>query len=189
MLARPSLTNAVVNQITSVVFYNEPRNETKAEVEHEVMIQGGITFINYYCCCMPVLPSHMLGMSKWSSAENYQLLASQKTKAGDILRKFRYSYYNGFMKVETHHVSIGHDDKGLFRLVEYFDCAISPWVFVYAVFGLISSMLGKSLQTISAYSYTESFILSAVFTMILLHVMLYLTGVSVWQGGTKGKTS
>jgi hypothetical protein len=65
MLARPFVAKAIVNQITSFVFYNEPYNERKAELDHHVLCRGRITLINYYCCCLAVLPSHLLGMSRW----------------------------------------------------------------------------------------------------------------------------
>ena len=103
MLARPSMARKVTSSITSFVMYNEPRDEHKSEWSHSNLARGDIGVFNYYICCLMVLPSHLLGMSKWISAED---LSSKALKSGDDLRRFRYSYYNGFLNVDTRHLCV-----------------------------------------------------------------------------------
>ena len=103
MLARPSVAKLTVNQIESFVFYSEPYDEQKAELDHRVMCRGKITLINYYICCLAVLPSHILGMSRWISVVDETKNAS-RTQSGETSRRFRYSYYCGWLHVESYHV-------------------------------------------------------------------------------------
>ena len=70
MLARPSNARKVTSSITSFVMYNEPRDEHKSEWSHSILCRGDISVFNYYICCLMVLPSHLLGMSKWISSED-----------------------------------------------------------------------------------------------------------------------
>mmetsp|Transcript_25057 Transcript_25057/g.45130 ORF Transcript_25057/g.45130 Transcript_25057/m.45130 type:complete len:209 (+) Transcript_25057:63-689(+) len=187
MLSRPAVAKAVVNQITFFVFYNEPHDERKTESEHKVLVQGHISFINYYCCCVALLPSHVLGMSEWMSAEDYaSKKVSPKAKAklqpGDTLRRFRYSYYRGLLQVDTRHVFVGYANNGKdqrFRLYEYIDCPISPWIIVHGVFALLASFVVYFLQAYGVCSQI-SFPLPVALVLVLLHSTLLLTGVQMW---------
>lgn len=184
MLARPYVAKATVNQITSFVFYNEPRTERKTETEHQVLVQGKIAFINYYGCCLAVLPSHILGMSRWISAEDYQssgkaVPKKAKLQPGDTLRRFQYSYYCGMLQVETRHEFVGYANNGngqRFRLIEYMDCPISPWVIVNTVIALAATFLGYCLQVYGCEIYFPLLIVSV---MALLHSILILSEVQI----------
>lgn len=193
MLARPSTAKATVNQITSFVFYNEPHDEQKKDIDHQVLVQGIITVVNYYCCCLVLLPSHILGMSRWISAEDYcqsssteddDQKASKQTKIhpGETLRRFRYSYYWGMLQVDTHHVLVGYANNGKdkkFRLIEYMTCPISPWVIVHAVFALLASFVLRCLQRCGSFVEMQ-FLPCIVLVLVLLHSILFLTGVQMW---------
>ena len=151
MLARPSTASAVTSKCTAFVFYDGPTDEDdKLECSRSIICRGTINTFNYYICCLLVLPSHILGVSKWISAEDK---SSKARKSGDELRRFRYSYYNGFLNVDTRHVceddrdgnSSGGDNEQ-FRLVEYFDCSISVRMFAHAMFAFASVMVAWGIQ-------------------------------------------
>lgn len=176
MLAGPSIAKVVAKQITAVVFYNEPRDERKAEAEHRVLvrIRGHLTCLHYYGCCLTVWPSHALGMSRWIMAEDCQ---TSTPRSDETLRIFRYAYYGGLLTVETRHVSVGGNDRGAFRLVEYFDCVVSPWLFVHAAFVGLALLLDKCLQT---FGYRVPISVAIPATLVVLHLVLFLTGVRMW---------
>ena len=181
MLARPSTVQAVVGQIASVVFYGEPRDERKAEAEHKLLLRGRVSVFNYYLCCLPVLPSHLLGLSAWISVEERRAPTEETRKgaagpsSGAILRRFRYSYYGGLLSVETHHV--GCDEEGTFRLVEYFDGAASPWAVTHTVLGLAAAILGQCLR---AFGFEVPVSATIAASVVLFHLVLHLTGAKVW---------
>ena len=190
MLARPAVVKTICNHIPSFVFYHEARDERKMESEHKVLVQGSITVINYYCCALLLLPSHILGMSRWLSAEDCQSGAgkmNRKTRQkqheqqqpGDVLRRFRYCYYCGLLQVETHHVCIGHANDYVndqrFRLVEYLDFPISLWALAYAVFSLAALLVGYCVRV--RHGYEISFLVLIASAVVLLHLVLILTGV------------
>jgi len=193
MLARPAIARATIRQISSFVMYNEPHDGGKEETEHRVLVRGNVTLCNYYCCCLVLLPSHVMGMSRWVSAEDCQFSGGEKSdehprkkaglEPGDALRRFRYSYYGGLLQVDTRHVFVGHADDGKdptrFRLVEYLECPISPWVIVHAVYGLLASLLGYRFRTYYGYA-NVSYPLVFVSALALLHLILALTGVKMW---------
>ena len=105
--------------------------------------------LDYYLCCICVLPSHLLGMSQWisqsdsdlessagsssasssskaTSSSSYLSLLEDKTMSKrKVLRKFHYSYYCGMFHVNTYHLAHLEDygDKSKFHLVEFFDYA------------------------------------------------------------------
>lgn len=181
MLARPRVARAVVDRTASFVFYNEPRDGRKKEVEHVAFVRGKISFANYYCCCLAVLPSHVLGMSRWISAEDC-LSSSNKAKkelqSDDTLRRFRYSYYRGLLHVETHHVFAGYVDNGkdpTFRVVEYMDCPLSPWVVVHVAFASLSLPVVYILQTRCGLPW----FLGTAVGLISMHLLYKLTGVQM----------
>ncbi|CAJ1943511.1 unnamed protein product [Cylindrotheca closterium] len=143
MLAPPSIASPIVRSIESFVFYNEPYNPNKAEKDHRRMIKGTVNLISYYGCCLVLLPSHLLGMSKWISSssedEDNKKNKPNKNDSNDskkVLRRFRYSYFCGMVQVDTRHVQLsekeekedGASNPTSFRLVEYLD--ISPWAWV-----------------------------------------------------------
>ena len=98
----------------------------------------GITMLDYYLCCLCVLPSHLLGMSQWisssesqwssesssasssskttsemssSSSSSYLSLLEDKTMSKrKVLRKFQYSYYCGMFHVTTYHLAHTNDN-------------------------------------------------------------------------------
>lgn len=80
------------------------------------------------------------------------------------------------MTVETHHVSVGGDDRGSFRLVEYFDGVASPWVLTRVVLACATAMLGTCLQ---ASGCDVSISATIVAVLVVLHVVLFLTGVTM----------
>ena len=176
MLAGPSIAKVVAKQITAVVFYNEPRDERKAEAEHRVLvrIQGHLTCLHYYGCCLTVWPSHALGMSRWIMAEDCR---TSTPRSGETLRIFRYAYYGGLLTVETRHVSVCVNDGGAFRLVEYFDCVVSPWVFLHAMVAVATLILDKFLQM---FGDRVPILVSIAATMAVLHLVLRLTGTRMW---------
>jgi hypothetical protein len=180
MLARPFVAKAIVNQITSFVFYNEPYNERKAELDHHVLCRGRITLINYYCCCLAVLPSHLLGMSRWISAVDEAKNASN-IQSGETMRRFRYSYYCGWLQVDTYHVCVGTADAGngkdqRFRLVEYMDCPLSPSLIFHAVLALVASFVVYGLRSCSI-CIEASFAPLVASVLVLFRLILLLTGV------------
>lgn len=186
MLANPSLARAVTSKCTSFVFYNEPKGDNKSKWSSNYTICRGETSVfNYYVCCLMVLPSHMLGMSKWISAED---TSSKARQAGDELRRFRYSYYGGFMNVDTRHVCVndrdggssGSEDDEKFRLVEYFDCSMSVWMFAHAMFVLVSSMVAYGIQKSGLLFSGDTSLLSAVgIVYVAFHAILACSGVSI----------
>ena len=119
MLARPSIARPIVSRITSFVFYAGPEVHGRAEAQHPVLLRGGISLPRYYLCCLPVLPSHVLGASAWEEASES---AEEEANQSFNLRRFRYSYYWGLLRVDTRHARVpGEEDA--FRLVEF----ISGW--------------------------------------------------------------
>eukprot|EP00588_Corethron_pennatum_P031035 CAMPEP_0194339964 /NCGR_PEP_ID=MMETSP0171-20130528/84910_1 /TAXON_ID=218684 /ORGANISM="Corethron pennatum, Strain L29A3" /LENGTH=253 /DNA_ID=CAMNT_0039104743 /DNA_START=94 /DNA_END=858 /DNA_ORIENTATION=+ len=112
MLAPPALARPVCDRISSLVFYDGPHEVRKSEREHKVTLRGRISVPRYYLCCLWVLPSHVLGLSRWVSA-------TEARDGGATVRRFRYAYYGGLVEVDTRHVADGAE--GTFRLVEYID--------------------------------------------------------------------
>lgn len=112
MLAPPALARPVCDRISSFVFYDGPHEVRTSEREHKVTLRGRISVPRYYLCCLWVLPSHVLGLSRWVSA-------TEARDGGATLRRFRYAYYGGLVEVDTRHVADGAE--GQFRLVEYID--------------------------------------------------------------------
>ena len=180
MLARPSTASAVTSKCTAFVFYDGPKDED--DNEHSIICRGTINTFNYYICCLLVLPSHTLGMSKWISAED---TSSKARKSGDELRRFRYSYYNGFLNLDTRHVCVddrdgnscgGNDEQ--FRLVEYFDCSISVWMFAHAMFVFASVMVAWGIQKGGLILSDDTSFLSAVgIVYVSFQVILACSGV------------
>jgi len=162
------------------------------------MAQGHSTLINYYLCGFSLLPSHLLGMSRWISAEDYcassSSLSSSQTKAnkqrqemtksGDILRRFRYSYYWGLIQVDTRHVCV--DDvaecdgttQRKFLLEEFFDSSITMRTTFYTVFGLFVSIVGYCMRVYRGGSNSQiSSLLSGFLVLVVVRLILILTGV------------
>lgn len=180
MLSPPTATKAIVDQTTSFVFYNCPYEKGKMKAEHTI-VHGTVTSINYYCCSLVLLPSHILGMSKWISSVDYQ---SKKTKfqCGDTLRRFQYSFYWGLLKVDTRHLCVediaNNDTKHAkkFRLVESIICPVSPWVIVNAVFLLVAICL-TYLVKLNGLFVNESFVILVASVLAMFHLILILSGV------------
>ena len=180
MLSPPTTAKAIVDQTTSFVFYNCPYEKGKMKAEH-IIVKGTVTSINYYCCSLVLLPSHILGMSKWISSVDYQ---SKKTKfqCGDTLRRFQYSFYWGLLKVDTRHLCVediaNNDTKQSekFRLVESIVCPVSPWVIVNAVFLLVAICLTYLVQ-LNGLFVNESFVILVAFGLAMFHLILILSGV------------
>jgi len=182
MIAPPSIAKHIINEITSFVFYNVPYIEGEMEQKH-IIVQGSISIINYYCCCLALLPSHMMRMSRWISSEDYQHKYTKKNKkiqSGDILRRFRYSFYLDMISVETLHI-YDHDEEEVikFRLVESIICPISPWFVVHIVFLLVAVLLVYFLQSIGMFIET-AFLNLVVSILVVFHSLLLLTGVKTW---------
>ena len=178
MLARPSVAKLTVNQIESFVFYSEPYDDQKAELDHRVMCRGKITLVNYYICCLAVLPSHILGMSRWISAVDETKNASS-TQSGETSRRFRYSYYCGWLHVESYHVCVRDANTGKdqrFRLVEYMNCPVSPSLFVHAMLALVASFVACGLRS-CGICVDVSFTPLVAFVVICFRLILLLTGV------------
>lgn len=188
MLARPSTARAITSNCTSFVFYDGPKDEDELEFSRTIICRGDINTFNYFICCLMVLPSHMLGMSKWISAED---VSSKARKPGDELRRFRYSYYGGFLTVDTRHVCVdnrdgngsGGDGNEQFRLVEYMDCSISVWILSHAMFVFASSLVAYGVQK-SGLFFSDGTSLSSAsgITFVALHILLACTGVNVLFG-------
>ena len=76
MLALPNVACRIVNkQILSCIFYDgkynddkEGNNTNKDITSYKVYVTrpNGVTIVDYYFCCLCVLPSHILGMSEWN---------------------------------------------------------------------------------------------------------------------------
>lgn len=132
MLATPSLAKPILDQITSITFYDEPKDSLKkSEREHKILLSmrtKSCRVIAYYACCLTLLPSHVLGMSKWRSSSSYPsptTTVHSSLYPFQILRHFQYSYYDNMLQVDTYHVydSTIHssdNNKQSFRLVEFF---------------------------------------------------------------------
>ena len=202
MLSPPTNTKKITDQITSFVFYNKPcykEKEREDVIESKnIIVEGEVTCINYYCCCLILLPSHILGMSKWISAEDYYNQSSSSSehninlnlKSGDILRRFRYSFYCNFLLVETHHICVeSHDERGVgkevhpkkFRLVEYMTCPISLWLVANTVFTLAALFISYSLHfACGMFNGSTSFAILIVSVLACFHFILLLTGVRMW---------
>lgn len=126
-----------------------------------------------------------MGMSKWISAED---TSSKARKSGDELRRFRYSYYGGFMNVDTRHVCVndrdgssgsGNDDDE-FRLVEYFDCSMSVWIFAHAMFVVVSSIVAYGIQKSGLLFGDDTSFSSAVgIVYVAFHVIMACSGVNI----------
>ena len=153
MLSPPWIATKIVNeQVVTCTFYiikTKDKNNTKSL--HELVNRPhGITMLDYYLCCLCVLPSHILGMSQWisSSESDLESSASSPTKTTSestsssylslledkimskrkVLRKFHYSYYCGMFHVTTYHLAQTNDNdentaknNTKFHLVEFFD--------------------------------------------------------------------
>eukprot|EP00573_Skeletonema_grethae_P001055 CAMPEP_0201686410 /NCGR_PEP_ID=MMETSP0578-20130828/868_1 /ASSEMBLY_ACC=CAM_ASM_000663 /TAXON_ID=267565 /ORGANISM="Skeletonema grethea, Strain CCMP 1804" /LENGTH=200 /DNA_ID=CAMNT_0048170465 /DNA_START=160 /DNA_END=762 /DNA_ORIENTATION=- len=183
MLANPSIAGDVTSQCTSFVFYNVPKDDNSKWSRNYTICHGDINTFNYYICCLMVLPSHMLGMSKWISAEDK---SSEARKYGDELRRFRYSYYGGFMNVDTRHVCVNDRDGSSgsgdeqFRLVEYFDCSMSVWMFAHAMFVLLSSMVAYGIQKSGLLFIGDTSLSSTVgIVYVAFHVIMACSGVNI----------
>lgn len=122
-------------------------------------------------------------MSKWISAED---TSSKARKSGDELRRFRYSYYNGFLNVDTRHVCVyddrvgksGGGDDEQFRLVEYFDCSISVRMFAHAMFAFASVMVAWGIQKGGLVLSDDTSLLSVVgIVYVSFQVILACSGV------------
>jgi len=133
MLAPPSLATEIVNNIVDMVFYQEPRDPSRAQEDHSVfMRRTGCCVVTYYLGCLAVFPSHALCASRWISAvdcehehehEHKHNCSKNETAnqpahshghsdpAFPILRHFRYSYFWGKMEVDTYHIKITSKDK------------------------------------------------------------------------------
>lgn len=176
MLARPSVAKVTVNQIISFVFYRGPFDKQKTELDHHVVCRGRVTLINYYFCCLAVLPSHILGMSRWISAVNESKNGS-RIPSGETLRRFRYSYYCGWLQVETYHISVGGDanigNDQKFLLVEYMVCPVSPWLFFYAVLALMAFVIVSGLQSWNIVCVGAPFTLLVGSVMVFFHLIIY----------------
>jgi hypothetical protein len=189
MLARPSVAKLTVNQIDSFVFYSEPYDEQKVELDHRVMCRGRVTLINYYICCLAVLPSHILGMSRWisavdetknaSSTQSGETLRASSTQSGETLRRFRYSYYCGWLHVESCHVCVWDADTGKdqrCRLVEYMNCPVSPLLIFHAMLALVASFVACGLRS-WGICVDVSFTPLVASVVILFRLILLLTSV------------
>ena len=144
MLAPPSLAVRVGDQITSVIFYDGPKQLQDAggvqdETSAIVNTTGYLRLSSYYLCCLLVLPSHIMGMSRFVRAEDLSGLQgcndapteeAGKEKVARVLRHFIYSYYCGLLKVDTYHIQDANEKAGTFRLVEYID---TRWACTYAI--------------------------------------------------------
>ena len=173
MLAPPSIAKHIVNEITSFVFYNVPYIEGEMEQKH-IIVQGSVSVINYYCCSLILLPSHMMRMSRWISSEDYQYkYTNKKIQSGDILRRFKYSFYLGMISVETLHI-YDHDEEEVikFRLVESIICPISPWVVVHIVFLLVAVLVAYFLQSIGLFIET-AFLSLVVLILVVFHSLYF----------------
>lgn len=139
MLAPPSIAVRVGDQITGVVFYDGPKQPDKRKVEYKTFIEttGFLRLSSYYICCLLVLPSHVMGMSRFVTAEDLTGATSYEEK--DVVRHFVYTYYCGLLKVDTYHIRDANGGAEAFRLVEYFDtwwfCTYAIIVPFYALFG------------------------------------------------------
>jgi len=181
MLARPSTARAITSKCTSFVFYDGPKDEDELEWSHTIICRGDINTFNYYICCLMVLPSHMLGMSQWISAED---VSSKARKPGDELRRFRYSYYGGFLNVDTRHICVNDRDGSgggggdeQFRLVEYMDCSISVWILSHAMFVSASSLVAYGIQKSGLFfSGGTSLSSAAGIIFVAFHILLACTG-------------
>lgn len=198
MLSPPTNTKKITDQITSFVFYNKPYYEEKEDVieSKNIIVEGEVTCINYFCCCLILLPSHILGMSKWISAEDYYNQSSSSSsehsinlKSGDILRRFRYTFYCNLLLVETHHICVeSHNERGVgkevhpkkFRLVEYMTCPISLWLVANTVFTLAAFLISYSLHFACGFNGSTSFAILIVSVLACFHFILLLTGVRMW---------
>ena len=98
---------------------------------------GYLRLSSYYICCLLVLPSHVMGMSRFVSAED--LSGAKTLEENNVLRHFVYTYYCGLLKVDTYHIRDANGGAEAFRLVEYFDtwwfCTYAIMVPFYALFG------------------------------------------------------
>ena len=141
MLAPPSLAVRVGDQITSVIFYDGPKQlQDSGGVQDEtsaiVNTTGYLRLSSYYICCLLVLPSHIMGMSRFVRAEDRSGCNEAPTgeegkeKVAKVLRHFIYSYYCGLLKVDTYHIQDANEKAGTFRLVEYMD---TWWACTYAI--------------------------------------------------------
>jgi hypothetical protein len=177
MLAPPSLAKAISNKTTSFVFYDELKDINKIEQQHKILAHGEINVVNYCICCLLVLPSHLLGMSKWISAED---TASSARKPGDELRNFRYSYYWGFLNVDARHILVHSTDgrEEQFRLVEFMDCPMSLWVMSHMFYVLASILAAYMIQKGGMVS-NISFASAAAVIFVLFHLILAGTGANM----------
>jgi hypothetical protein len=138
MLAPPSLAVRVGDQITSVIFYDglkQLQNEgVQDETEAIVNTTGYLRLSSYYMCCLLVLPSHIMGMSRFVRAEDLSGCTGAPTEEQEgkekVLRHFIYTYYCGLLKVDTYHIQDANGKAEAFRLVEYLD---TWWACMYAI--------------------------------------------------------
>mmetsp|Transcript_31300 Transcript_31300/g.46707 ORF Transcript_31300/g.46707 Transcript_31300/m.46707 type:complete len:193 (+) Transcript_31300:151-729(+) len=146
MLAPPWMARPILQQISSVTFFLEPKDPNNAPDEHRLLLTtswsvSASALCQYYAVCLWVLPSHAMGMSRWIMAKEYPPLAQQHNNFDDdeaslslspssargVLRHFQYQYYGGFLIVDTYHMRDSTtESSSSFRLVEYFDCNL--WV-------------------------------------------------------------
>lgn len=146
---------------------------------------------------MALLPSHLLGMSRWIYAEDCCIskeIKLQKNgklpepKPGDTLRRFRYSYYMGLFEVDTLHIFVEQggtinnekEREKKFRIVEYFDCPISPWIVFYGTPVLLVTFVVHCLNVCGACSsQISSLVLPSALTVAVMYCINRLTGVQV----------
>lgn len=164
MLAPPGVAKQIINQVTSFAFYEQPNDPNKSESQHRVMAKGPVIMFGYYFVCLLVFPSHILGMSEWISAE-----ATKDKDDNKILRRFRYSYYYGLLKVDTRHMAT----EGGFRIVEYFDASFSVWIVMDVICALVITTFVAFLQA-CGYLDQNSLFTVATSIFIPLKIMNYL---------------
>lgn len=178
MLARPSITRRVVKEITTFIFYEEPHDLQKEESEHKVMVRGDINVLAYYVCCLWLLPSHILGMSKWISATDC-INDIKDVKEGTVLRRFQYSYFHGLVHVDARHVATtGYDESPSFRLVEYVDGSLVAWFIVDAFYAIFVAVILRGMQMLGYLSQTSMNVVASVW--ITMKAMEYMYRLQFW---------
>ena len=139
--------------------------QQKSELSHRVISRGRVIFITYYFCSLAVLPSHILGTSRWISRNAISIPTGEKN------RRFRNFYQCGWLQVETYDVFVGgcHYWKG-------------PEVSILRIHGFPSIPFASGVSSSGAFD--------CVWLAIIQHVMyrnvltIYLGSVMVlWGGG------
>ena len=178
MLARPSITRRVVKEITTFIFYEEPHDLQKEESEHKVMVRGDINVLAYYVCCLWLLPSHILGMSKWISATDC-INDIKDVKEGTVLRRLQNAYFHGLVHVDARHVATtGYDESPSFRLVEYVDGSLVAWFIVDAFYAIFVAVILRGMQMLGYLSQTSMNVVASVW--ITMQAMEYMYRLQFW---------